>query len=212
VKPHEDTLKTQSTLLSKVRRGDEDGWSRFYDFYEDFIYSAARSAGLSHEESQDIVQETMISVRKYVSDFVPDQNRARFRTWLRKIVQSRIADKFRQKNRNPLEKAVGSSPDESVTSVVDRLPDLNVVELDRLIDGKFEQAILAEAQRFVKEMVPMEHYQAYDLFHIQGLRAKDVETSLGISPVTVRVQAFRIRRAVEREVRRITTELPHLRR
>ena len=213
MKPHEDTLKTQSTLLSKVRRGDEDGWSRFYDFYEDFIYSAARSAGLSHEESQDIVQETMISVRKYVSDFVPDQNRARFRTWLRKIVQSRIADKFRQKKRNPLEKAVpGSNMYDSVTSVVDRLPDLNVVELDRLIDGKFEQAIFAEAQRSVKEMVPMEHYQAYDLFHIQSLSARDVATSLGISPVTVRVQAFRIRRAVEREVRRITKELPHLRR
>ena len=212
MKPHEDTLKTQSTLLSKVRRGDEDGWSRFYDFYEDFIYSAARSAGLSHEESQDIVQETMISVRKYVSDFVPDENRARFRTWLRKIVQSRIADKFRQKNRNPLEKAVGSNTDDSVTSVVDRLPDLNVVELDQLIDGKFEQAIVGEAQRSVKERISMEHYQAYDLFHIQGLSAKDVATSLGISPVTVRVQAFRIRRAVEREVRRITKELPHLRR
>src|SRR5262245_13659719 len=87
-----DTLKTRSTLLSKVRRGDEGGWSRFYELYQEFISSAARGAGLSPEEAEDVVQETMIKVRDYISHFVPDQGRARFRTWLRTIVHSRIAD------------------------------------------------------------------------------------------------------------------------
>jgi hypothetical protein len=34
------------------------------------------------------------------------------------------------------------------------------VELDRLIDGKLEQAILSEARKLVKEKVRMEDYQA----------------------------------------------------
>ena len=106
VKPTEaDTLRTQPTLLSKVRRGDEEGWSRFYELYQDFIYSAARGAGLSHEEARDVVQETMVTVQNYVSKFVPDEGRARFRTWLRRIVRSRIADQYRVKKRNPLAKA-----------------------------------------------------------------------------------------------------------
>src|SRR5439155_18743278 len=140
-----DTLKTRPTLLSKVRRGDEDGWNHFYELYEDFIYSAARGAGLSHEESQDVLQETMITVRNYISDFVPDESRARFRTWLRKIVRSRIADQYRKKKRNPLEKASSDDhhrSEESATSTTNRIPDLKEVELDRLIDGKLEQAIL----------------------------------------------------------------------
>src|SRR5437016_10939774 len=198
-----DTLKTRPTLLSKVRRGDEDGWSRFYELYEGFIYSAARGAGLSHEESKDVVQETMITVRNYVSDFVPDQNRAKFRTWLRRIVQSRIADQYRKKKRNPLEKVVRedcASWDESATSATNRIPDLNEVELDRIVDGKLEQAILAEARKLVKEKVRMEDYQAYDLFAIQELSAKDVAISLGLSAVTVRVKVFRVRRAVDREL------------
>src|SRR5437667_11207114 len=87
-----DTLKTHPTLLSKVRRGDEDGWSRFYELYEDFIYSAARGAGLSHEESKDVVQEAMITVRDYISNFVHHKSRVRSRTWRRKIVQSCMAD------------------------------------------------------------------------------------------------------------------------
>jgi RNA polymerase sigma factor (sigma-70 family) len=199
-----DTLKTRPTLLSKVRRGDEDGWSQFYELYDDFVYSAARSAGLSHEESKDVVQETMISVRNYISHFVPDDNRARFRTWLQKIVRSRIADQYRRKKRNPLEKVDHHpAPEDSATSTANRIPDLNEVELDRLIDGKLEQAILAEARRLVKEDVRMEDYQAYDLFEIHDLSSRDVAISLGISAVTVRVRAFRVRRVVNREVRRI---------
>jgi hypothetical protein len=41
-----DTFKTRPTLISKVRRGDEDGWSRLYDFYQELIYAAGRGAGL----------------------------------------------------------------------------------------------------------------------------------------------------------------------
>jgi RNA polymerase sigma factor (sigma-70 family) len=201
-----DTLKTRPTLLSKVRRGDEDGWSHFYELYEGFIYSAARGAGLSPSETQDVVQETMITVRNYISDFIPDERRAKFRTWLRKIVGSRIADQYRKKKRNPLEKAARREPpptEESATSTTNRIPDLNGIELDRLIDGKLEQAILEEARKLAKEKVRMEDYQAYDLFTIHEMRARDVAVSLGINAVTVRVRAFRVRRAVEQEMRRI---------
>jgi DNA-directed RNA polymerase specialized sigma24 family protein len=55
--------------------------------------------------------------------------------------------------------------------------------------------------------VQIEHYQAYDLFVIQELSAREVGSSLGISPVTVRVRAFRVRRVVAREVRRIARAL-----
>jgi len=212
-----DTLRTHPTLLSKVRRGDEDGWNHFYEFYEGFVYAAARGAGLSHEESRDVVQETMITVQNYISDFVPDANRATFRTWLRRIVRSRIADAYRKKKRNPIEKAGSGNPqpaDESATSTstTNRIPDLNEVDLDRLLDGKMEQAILEEARRLVKDKVRMEDYQAYDLFAIQNLSAGDVAISLGISPVTVRVRAFRVRRVVEKEIRRIARMLEKPRR
>jgi RNA polymerase sigma factor (sigma-70 family) len=200
----DDSLKTQPSLLSKVRRGDEDGWRQFYALYEDFVYSAARGAGLSHEESRDVVQEVMLTVQSYIGSFVPDKSRGRFRTWLRKIVQSRIADQYRRKKRNPLEKVEAHRPsDDTATSTTNLIPDLNEVELDRLIDGKLEQAILAEARRLVKEKARIEDYQAYELFQIQELSAREAATALRISPITVRVRTFRVRRAVEREARRL---------
>jgi RNA polymerase sigma factor (sigma-70 family) len=206
-----ETLKTRPSLLSKVRRDDEDGWNRFYDLYEDFIYSAARGARLSHQESQDVVQETMITVRKYINTFVPDANRGRFRTWLRKIVGSRIADQYRKKCRNPLEKTTPgdrhSADEESATSTTNRIPNLNEVDLDRMIDRKLEQAILNKARKLAKEIVSMENFQAYDLYDFQEMSASDVASTLGISVVTVRVRAFRARQEVNRQVRRTVKEL-----
>ena len=205
-----DTLKTRSTLLSSVRKGSEDAWSQFYQLYENFVYSAARAAGLDHEESQDVVQETMLTVRDYISNFVPDRNRGRFRTWLRKLVQSRIADQYRRKKRNPsdgVNRERESAITNTRTSITDRIPNPRELELDRLIDGKLEQAILEEARRIVKDEVRMVDYQAYDLFEVQELSARDVALSLGIAAVTVRVRAFRVRRAVERQLRRIVRVL-----
>jgi RNA polymerase sigma factor (sigma-70 family) len=152
----------------------------------------------------------MITVQNYVGSFVPDQRRARFRTWLRKIVQSRIADQHRKRKRDPLEKAVdkGQRPEEdSATSMTNRLADPNAVELDRLVDGKLEQAVLAEARRLAKQEVRIEQYQAYDLFRFQELSAAEVAISLGISAVTVRVWAFRVGRVVSRQARRLARML-----
>jgi DNA-directed RNA polymerase specialized sigma24 family protein len=96
------------------------------ELYSDFIYSAGRAASLSHEESKDVVPEAMVTVRNCINRFVPDENRGRFRTWLRKIVQSRIADQYRKKKRNPLERADHRPPSEdSATSTTNRIPDLN---------------------------------------------------------------------------------------
>lgn len=205
-----DALKTRSTLLSKVRRGDEEGWNHFYDLYEDFIYSAARGAGLSHEEAQDVIQDTMIAVRDYIRNFVPDQSRGRFRTWLGTIVRSRIADQYRKKKRNPLEQAIEPDPHQSqefATSVTNRIPDMNELELDRLIDGKLQQAILKEARKLAKAKVGGDQYQAYDLFSVQEVSAAEVASSLGISAITVRVRAFRVRRVVNQEMRRLIKAL-----
>jgi RNA polymerase sigma-70 factor (ECF subfamily) len=209
-----DTLRTRPTLLSKVRRGDEDGWSRFYDFYRGFIYSAARGAGLPEDQARDIVQETMVTVQNYIGNFVPDQDRARFRTWLHKIVQSRISDYYRRRKNNALDQVVEPSraADETATSTMNKIPNLSAVDLDRLIDAKFEQALLEEARHQVKRFARMEDYQAYDLFAVHELSAKDVAASLAISPVTVRVRVFRVRRMVQRELQKTCRMLEQLER
>ncbi len=203
---NDDIYETQPALISRVQGNDEDGWTEFYQLYRDFIHAAAQAAGLNHEECNDVVQETMLSVRKYIEGFEPDRERAKFRTWLRKIVRSRIADQFRKKSRNPLELRRDEPPrsdDGSQTSFTNRIPDLNEVELDRVIDGKLEQAILTEARERARKSVKPKDYEVYDLFANQEMSAAEVATKLKINAVNVRVKTYRVRRVVDQELRRI---------
>ena len=53
----------------------------------------------------------------------------------------------------------------------------------------------------------MEDYQAYDLFQIKELGAREVALSLDINPATVRVRSFRVRQAIQKEIRSILKRL-----
>jgi RNA polymerase sigma-70 factor (ECF subfamily) len=208
-----DALRTRPSLLSAVRRGDEDAWTEFYTSYRGYIYTVARGAGLSNEESEDVVQETMVAAKNHVGSFVPDRRRARFRTWLRTIVRSRVIDCHRRKSHDPLllpNPGAGGSKSDSTgcsTSTVNRLPDPKGVEVDQLLDRSWEQSLLAEARERAKKEVSMRHYQAYYLLDVREISNPEAAKSLGVSMVTVRVWAFRVRRVILRLMRQIEKEM-----
>lgn len=208
-----DALRTRTSLLSAVQKGDEDAWTEFYRLYWGYIYSVARRSGLSNEECEDLVQETMVAVKKHVGSFVPDQRRARFRTWLRTIVRSRVIDCLRRKRHDPLlltnpsaGRAQGDSAGGS-TATINRLPDLNGPELDRLLDRTWEQNLLAEAREKAKKKVRMRHYQAYYLLNVREMSTREAAKSLGVNAVTARVWAFRVRSEVLQQMRQIEKEM-----
>ena len=63
-------LLTRQSLLERLcDLRDDDSWREFYRTYWKLIYRAATSAGLSSEEAEDVVQETMISVARRMETF-----------------------------------------------------------------------------------------------------------------------------------------------
>jgi len=147
----------------------------------------------------------MVSVHRYISEFKVDAERAKFRTWLRRIVSSRISDKKRKLQRDPLAHAQVSNRDENSnrTATIDRIPDQSDSGLDELFDLQLKQSALTEAQDRVRRKAKMEHFQVYDLYEIEQMSARDVAKTLGIGEALVRLRSFRIRMAVSREARRI---------
>src|SRR6185312_7472130 len=59
-----------ATLRSLVDRladwSDQLRWQEFFDTYSKLIYSAARKSGLTDDEAQEVVQETVITVAKNI--------------------------------------------------------------------------------------------------------------------------------------------------
>ena len=96
--------RTRRTLLARLRRTrtDEACWSEFFDAYSRLIFSVARKSGLSHGDSEDIVQVTVLKVSRYIDRFEFDPARGKFRNWVCMITKQQIANHYRKVNRQPL--------------------------------------------------------------------------------------------------------------
>src|SRR5678816_1887940 len=88
-----DSLPTRSSLLSRLRNLDDNrSWRTFFDTYWRLIYNVARKSGLSDEDAQDVVQETVIAVARKMPAFRYDASKGSFKQWLLLITRRRICD------------------------------------------------------------------------------------------------------------------------
>jgi len=61
---------TRATLLERLRNlQDHASWQQFFDTYWKLIYCAAIKSGLSDQEAEDVVQETVIGVARNMETF-----------------------------------------------------------------------------------------------------------------------------------------------
>ena len=89
---------TRRTLLQGLKNWDnQESWRRFFDTYWRLLLCVAMKSGLTEQEAQDAVQETIISVAKTMPTFKYDPSRCSFKTWLWHLLQKRIADQFRKR-------------------------------------------------------------------------------------------------------------------
>src|SRR5580693_8260422 len=103
----EEIIPTRESLLGRLKNwNDDESWREFFGIYRKLIFSLAVKSGLSPQESEEVVQETVISVAKTIPDFEYAPDRCSFKSWLRHLAQKRIADHFRKRSR---ERTVGFS-------------------------------------------------------------------------------------------------------
>jgi len=78
-------------------------------------------AGLSPQETQDVVQETVLAATRNIGTFRYDPAACACKTWLLHVTRSRILNQYRRKNRD---RAVQAPTDESdATPLIERVAD-----------------------------------------------------------------------------------------
>jgi len=83
-----DLEKSDAGLVKACRRGDETAWGALVDRYQRLIFAIPRRAGLSEEQSADILQEVFLTLFEKLDEIEqPDKIRswivttAKFKTW-----------------------------------------------------------------------------------------------------------------------------------
>lgn len=200
----EELLPTRHSLLDRLRDWeDQASWREFFNTYWKFIYSVAIRSGLSDQEAEDVVQETVLSVAKKMPEFVYDPAVCSFKGWLMHVTRLRIIDQLRRRQPSSPQ-SPGSAGDSRQTPAVERIPDpASGVELDATWDGEWERNLVDAAMERVKLRVKPEHYQIFYLSAVKGLKTGEVARMLQVNIGQVYLIRHRLAKEVKREVDRL---------
>jgi RNA polymerase sigma-70 factor (ECF subfamily) len=208
------SVQTRPSLLSRLKNWqDLESWQEFYNLYSSLIRGMALSAGLSHSEAQDALQETVITVAKKLKGdeaqkpaFKYDPAVGSFRGWLLHITRWRIEDQFRK--RGPLVSLAARRDSQSDrTPTETSVPDPNVADFEAQSDREFKRSLYETALGRVKRSATAKYYQVYDLYVTKQWPAGKVARILGITRAQVFLAKHRVLALIKKEIRSLEKEI-----
>jgi RNA polymerase sigma-70 factor (ECF subfamily) len=190
--------KTQSTLnissdnevIVKILNGEVVLFEILIRRYNPVLYKIARSYGFSHQDAQDLLQDTHITAYQQLSQF---EGKATYKTWISKIIMHKCLYKLKYgyyKNEVP---AVQPS-----TSDTQPLHMNASVQPDQHTVNK-ELGIILEKSL---ETLPPIYRTVFVLREIEGFSVKETAELLNISNINVKVRLNRAKSLLQKEVER----------
>ena len=182
----DELIPTRWSLIERLRDwDDQESWREFFDTYWRLIYSLATKAGLSHTEAEDVVQETIVSVCRKISEFKADPKLGSFKSWLLQLTRWRILDQLRKRppadearqHRRP-DRAPSDPPS---TATEERVPDLSPSHLETIWEQEWESNLIEAALERLKPQVGARQFQIFYLHVIKQLPPTEVARGLGVN-------------------------------
>ena len=202
-----DFAPTRHSLLTRLKDWDDDkSWREFFDTYWKLIYSVALKSGLSEQEAQDVVQETVLSIAKKMKEFKYDPALGSFRGYLLQLTQWRITDQFRKRKKQ--DQHLPANPQDTArTATIERVPDPAGIGLENVWDVEWEKNLVDAAIERVKKKVKPKQYQICDLYVLKNWPVKKVMQTLGVSFAQVYLSKHRVSRLVKKEIEQLEKKL-----
>jgi len=197
----EELIPTRDSLLSRLKRWDDhDSWRDFFNTYWKLVYGVAVKAGLTDQEAQEVVQETVITVARRIPEFEYNPENCSFKTWLLNLTRWRIVDQIRKRKPGRVQMRSDQS---TRTALVERMPDPAGFDLDAVWNEEWEHYVMEAAIKKVKRKVKPEQYQMFDLCTFKEWPVKKVARELGVSLGTVYLARHRVAGLLRKEIKQI---------
>lgn len=187
IESQEWTTTTSTDLLIGLKEaGNSTAWGQFVHRYRQPILRCAAGQGLSPHDSEDVAQRALTAFSNAYQAGNYNRERGRLRDWLFGFVRIEIKNCRRQQARHAAGDAeIGDPADED--------------RLSALWEQEWRQAVLQHCFEVVRREVQTQTFQAFELFALQGLAAREVAQRLGVSENAV----FGAKRRVLRRIREL---------
>jgi RNA polymerase sigma-70 factor (ECF subfamily) len=191
---------TSSSLLQRVREGDQDAWSRLVAWAGPLVLYWCRQAGVPPEDRDDLFQEVFLAVSSHVARFRRDRPGDSFRGWLLTITRSKMADLARRRLQQP--RAVGGSQAYQRLLEVGEQPEalppseppsgVEVAGGSASCTPPAGDPLLQGALAALRPEFEERSWQAFWRTAVDGLSAPEAAAELGMTPAAVRKARSRV--------------------
>ncbi|MGK0184755.1 MAG: RNA polymerase sigma factor (sigma-70 family) [Verrucomicrobiales bacterium] len=201
----DDSLKTRQTLLLRIRdEGDERAWAEFMELYAAFIFNYCRKQGLQTADTEDVVQEVFRAVAKSIRGFDYDPAQGTFRSWLFRVVRSKLANHFNKQKRHPTtpgETQLEYLADQESEASADEAADWEL---------EYKRRVFQWATERVQSEFKENTWRAFWMSAVEEKSPADIAGELGISTGAVYIAKSRVVARLRKEVEAATGELDGL--
>lgn len=185
---------TSTTLLARVKGGDEDAWRRVIRLYGPLVLYWCRRSGLQEADRQDVFQEVFGAAARSISRFRRERSSGGFRCWLRKITENKLRDRFRKR----LAQGVPTGGTTAYQQLLE-IPGEASLTADGPVDSE-ENLLLRQALRLVRDEFVPRTWQAFWRSAADGISTAVVADQLNMTPAAVRKAKSRVLQRLREEL------------
>ncbi len=180
---------TEAEIIQRVVAGEKALYEIIVRRFNPYLYKVGRSYSYSHQDTQDLMQDTFIDAYRGLSHF---EGRANFKTWIIRIMMNNC---YRKKRKSDFKYEIMQDiNDHSAPMFVHARNDTNNIvqthELGRVIENALGE-------------MPPDYRMVFSLREINGLNVAETAEVLDISTANVKVRLTRAKALLRREIERI---------
>jgi len=179
----EDNLLQEEQLVARARKGDREALSKLVVNYSSRIYHLGLRLTGSHQDAEDILQETFLIMVKKIDQF---QGKSSFYTWLYRIAVNVGLRRLKSKPRQFDHISIDDPDFERVSA--ENVHDWPKFDYDIINDHRFRQKL----DRLI-EQLPEMYRTVFILRDLHELSTEDTSRILQITPSNTKIRLMRAR-------------------
>lgn len=178
--------QTRQSLLVRLQGQSSDAWAEFLEIYEQAILNYSRSRGLQDADARDVTQEVLAAVTSKIGSWEARSSRGSFRGWLFRVARNTAVDRIRKQS-----KQANGSGDTRVAEMLSESPGSPENDSD-MFWAEYRRKMFHWAAEKIRPEVKESSWQSFWLTSVEGRKAEDVATHLGLTVGSVYAARFRI--------------------
>lgn len=188
------TPDTRPSLLLKIRDADNQAaWDEFSEIYRPVICRLARLRGLQDSDADDLAQQVLLAVSRAVGRWEVNPERARFRTWLKRVADNAILNAL---TRGPADRATG---DDQLQWMLDSRPARSDPNSD-LLRTEYRREIFRRAADHIRSEFTDDTWNAFWRTTVDGLDVDAVAHELERTRGSIYASRSRVMKRLKQQI------------